>query len=182
MSFVSLFGNCLFILNFSKFVIDNLGLEVSKRWYVLSCKLNKEYIVEHQLRSQGYEVFCPIARDHRKKAGRLGKKPYFPGYIFVQVDLDEVSLSTFQWMPNTEGLVSFGLKPAYVPDSLVRAISRHAQDDSDDGRTSIHRGDTSVDPTDGSGALFDPNLTSNQRVQVLLRVLEGMTIPPSPGA
>lgn len=158
---------------------------MAKRWYVLTCKMNKERIVEQQLRSQGYEVFCPIARDSSTKSGRLNQKPYFPGYIFVQVDLDEISVSIFQWMPNTEGLVSFGLKPASVPDTLLRAISRHALEIIDGGKERVGS-DSSVtnsnEPIDGSREIFDPYLTSDQRVQVLLRVLEGMSIPPTKGA
>jgi len=157
---------------------------LAKFWYVLRCKLNKEHIVAQQLRSQGYEVFCPLSRDQRFKRRRIQSRPYFPGYIFVQVDLEEVSLSTFQWMPNTEGLVSFGLKPAYVPDSLVRAISRHTQKVSGDGDGRIDQGevvaasDNRKEMLAASDALFDPKLTSDQRVQELLRVLKGMTILP----
>jgi len=160
---------------------------LAKFWYVLRCKLNKEHIVAQQLRSQGYEVFCPLSRDQRFKRRRIQSRPYFPGYIFVQVDLEEVSLSTFQWMPNTEGLVRFGLKPAYVPDSLVRAIGKHTQELSGDGDGRVGRGEVVPESKDrgeiieASGAIFDPKLSSDQRVQELLRVLESVTIPPAFG-
>jgi len=161
---------------------------VAKHWYVLNCKTHKGHIVQHQLRSQGFEVFYPLANSHEGKTLRSQFKPYFPGYLFVRVDLQEVSLSTFQWMPNTEGLVCFGTKPAYVPDTLIKAISKHVgastQDSGDSFADQLAFSDHSNEaekPLHGSEAIFDPCLSGDERVQELLRVLEGMAIPPHLG-
>lgn len=160
---------------------------MAKHWYVLNCKLHKGHIVQHQLQSQGIEVFYPLANSQQGKTLRSQYKPYFPGYLFVRVDLQEVSLSTFQWMPNTEGLVCFGTKPAYVPDSLIKAIGKHVGASFREEITladqwdALGHTDDREKPVDGSEAIFDPRLSSDERVQKLLRVLEGMTIPPHLG-
>ncbi|HSF81026.1 MAG TPA: transcription termination/antitermination NusG family protein [Anaerolineales bacterium] len=160
---------------------------MAKYWYVLNCKSNKGHIVQQQLQSQGFEVFYPLADSHQGKTGRLQLKPYFPGYLFVRVDLQVFSLSTFQWMPNTEGLVCFGSKPAYVPDTLIQAISRHVREISGNGENPTEQPAYLVHPVkwevpeDGSGTIFNPSLSSDERVKELLRVLEGMSIPPHLG-
>ena len=160
---------------------------MAKRWYVLACKSHKEHVVQQQLQSLGYEVFYPITYSRNGKTGRLQLKAYFPGYLFVRVDLQEISLSTFQWMPNTEGLVCFGLKPSYVPDPLVGAISKHVLVLSSDGRektitqAGIRESDEQATSVDRSGTIFDPKLSSTERVQELLRILEGMTVSPHQG-
>ncbi len=100
---------------------------LSGRWYVLSCKPNKEGILLRQLQSQGYEVFYPRHFSTNGKTGRLHIKAYFPGYLFIRLDLTQVGQSTFQWMPNAEGLVSFESRPAYVPDILIEAIKKHVE-------------------------------------------------------
>ncbi len=160
---------------------------MAKHWYVLNCKSHKGHIVQHQLHSRGFEVFYPLENSHKGKTAKRQFKPYFPGYLFVRVDLQEVSLSTFQWMPNTEGLVCFGTKPAHVPDSLIKAISKHVSSplreelNLADQLTVFDHSNGPEKPVDGSEAIFDPSLSSDERVQKLLRVLEGMTIPPHLG-
>jgi transcriptional antiterminator RfaH len=152
---------------------------LASRWYVLSTKLNKEEILLKQLESQGYEVFYPRYILSNGKSKRINVKAYFPGYLFVHLDLSNVSLSTFQWMPNAEGLVCFETRPAYVPDALVHAIRKHvdkinitqvqaieqALEESDrDSQRNSH--DTAYP------AILNSRLSSGERVQELLRMLQ----------
>lgn len=152
---------------------------MAKLWYVINCKTNKGHIVQQQLQAQGYEVFYPLANSRPDPAGRSQLKPYFPDYLFVRVDLQVISVSTFQWLPNTEGMVCFGAKPAYVPDTLIQAISRHVREISGDGdRPALPRPKSEQEnPMAGSEAIFNPSLSGDERAQELLRLLEGMSIP-----
>ncbi len=148
------------------------------RWYVLSSKLNKEEVLLKQLESQGYEVFYPRCIVSNGKSRRMGVKSYFPGYIFIRLDLSSVSLSTFQWMPNAEGLVCFENRPAYVPDRLVDAIRRHV-----DNLNSAHVKKIKEFELEGTiskrklqdGAfptILNSRLSSGERVQELMRMLQ----------
>ena len=149
------------------------------RWYVLCSKLNKEEILLKQLQSQGYEIFYPRYFMSNGKTGRSNLRSYFPGYLFVRLDLSNVSLSTFQWMPNAEGLVCFEARPAYVPDSLVEAIRKHveklnvsqmqamAQNQRKDDSTQLQSSQESAYP-----AIFSAGLTGGERVQELMRMLQ----------
>jgi len=156
------------------------------RWYVLCSKPNKEEILYAQLQSRGYEIFYPRYYTSTTKTGKLNLKSYFPGYLFIRLDFNRDSLSTFQWMPNTEGLVSFGYKPAFVPDTLIDAIQRHVQ------KLSAEReNDTSVmayksrshanrdERKNGFDTIFDRGLSDDERVRELLRMLQGNSLSPA---
>jgi transcriptional antiterminator RfaH len=159
---------------------------LASQWYVLACKPNKEEIVFRQLQSRGYEVFYPRFFSANGKSGRLYMRSYFPGYLFIRLDLEKVGVSTFQWMPNTDGLVCFGMKPAFVPDSLVQAIKRHVSSINSPAQgstladTNIYSGVSQSDRQDDNyRAIFNSNLTSDERVGELLRMLQGLSVAPN---
>jgi len=149
------------------------------RWYVLSCKPNKEGILLRQLQSQGYDVFYPRHFATNRKTGRLHIKAYFPGYLFIRLDLTHVGQSTFQWMPNAEGLVSFESHPAYVPDVLVEAIKKHVEK-INASRVKEYSKSTGLEESSSQqsgfdakfGFIFDTNISSDERVQQLMHMLQ----------
>jgi len=145
----------------------------------LCSKLNKEEIFLRQLQSQGYEIFYPRYFTANGSTGRLQIRSYFPGYLFIRLDLNSVNQSAFQWMPNSEGLVRFENHPAYVPDNLIEAIKRHVDKlnsmrlvdlvkNSDIGEGTIQR-NSSESTYD---AIFDARLSTDERVKELLRMLQ----------
>ena len=161
---------------------------MTNRWYVLRSKPHKEHVLWKQLESKSYEVFYPRFFSRNGDSGRLQVKPYFPGYLFLKVDLTKTGTSTFQWMPNTEGLVCFGTKPAYVPDALVQAIRRHVKEINtikgmeylDQAQTGGNQEKQRV--AQGSyRSIFDAGLPSEERVRELLHMLQGMCLSPAIG-
>jgi transcriptional antiterminator RfaH len=110
-------------------------------------------------------------------------RPYFPGYLFVQADLDTVGLSIFRWMPHALGLVCFGGEPSVVPDHLVHAIRQRVEEISAAGGEvfdGLKSGDTvkiSFGPFEGYEAIFDARLPGTERVRVLLQFLSDRHIP-----
>jgi len=159
------------------------GMGLTNRWYVLCCKPHKEQVVLQRLQHMGLETYFPCSRSQNGRTGKLELRPYFPGYLFVRADLDAVSLSTFQWMPHTEGLVCFETRPAYVPDHLLLAVRRHVNDTSL-SVPSHHQGNSDGTRTLGSDlkdydTFLNINLTSGERVNGLLKMLEDLSIPPA---
>lgn len=146
-------------------------------WYALRVKPNKERVVSRRLQDKDIEVFLPMVRVQPKNPRAAKSKPYFPGYIFVRVDLDTVGMNTINWMPGTIGLVSFGGIPASVPDSLILEVQqRLAEIEKAGGLTfvDLEPGDKVriVDgPFAGYEAIFDMRLPDKDRVQVLLAFL-----------
>ncbi len=146
-------------------------------WYAVRSKPRKEDIIWRQLVSHGFEVFYPRIRVQpvNPRARRL--KPYFPGYLFVFSDLEEVGVSLFQWMPHTLGLVSFGGEPAAVPDNLIHSIRKRVEEINLAGGETfagLKSGDMvwiSDGPFRGYEAIFDARLPGSERVRVLLEFL-----------
>ncbi len=147
------------------------------QWYVLRCKPRKEEVVWRQIRTQGYESFYPRLRVQPVNPRSRKYQPYFPGYMFVKVDIVEVGLSTFQWMPHAVGLVCFGEEPAIVPDNLIYEIQRRVDEITAAGGElfdGLRPGDKvyiSDGPFAGYEAIFDARVPGSERVRVLLHFL-----------
>ena len=150
---------------------------MSERWYALRSKPRKEDVVWKQALNQEWEVFYPRLRVNPVNPRAKKVKPYFPGYLFVRVDVEAVGLSRFQWMPHALGLVSFGGEPAPVPESLIAAIRERVEAIARAGGevfSGLNAGDAvriSDGPFKGFEAIFDCRLPGADRVRVLLRFL-----------
>lgn len=146
-------------------------------WYALRSKPRKEEVVWKQVRTRGYEVFYPRLRVNPVNPRARKQRPYFPGYMFVNVDIDEVGLSTFQWMPHAMGLVCFGDEPAIVSDNLIHAIRKRVEEIADAGGEvfdGLAQGDVVIideGPFAGYEAIFDARLPGSERVRVLLKLI-----------
>jgi len=150
---------------------------MATHWYTLRTKPRKEEVVWRQARDQGFELFYPRLRVNPVNPRARKVRAYFPGYMFVHADLDEVGLSVFQWMPHSVGLVSFGGEPAIVPDHLIYAIRQRVEDIAAAGGEvfeGLKPGDTVLidyGPFEGYEAIFDARIPGSERVRVLLQLL-----------
>lgn len=146
-------------------------------WYALRSKARKEEVVWRQVRTAGYDVFYPRIKVQPVNPRARKLKAYFPGYMFVRVDIEHVGISAFQWMPHAMGLVCFGDEPAIVPDNLIHAIRKRVDEISAAGGelfVGLNPGDTIVisdGPFAGYEAIFDARLPGSERVRVLLQLL-----------
>ena len=100
---------------------------MSEQWYALRSKPNKEEALWREATARGFEVYFPQIRVQPVNPRARKIKAYFPGYMFIQVDLPKVGYSSVSWMPYSVGLVSFGDEPAAVPEGLVTAIRRRLE-------------------------------------------------------
>ena len=150
---------------------------MADNWYALRSKPRKEDAVWRQLLSQGFEAFYPRMRVQPVNPRSRKMRPYFPGYLFVFANLDEVGHSIFQWMPHTMGLVSFGGEAAVVPEALIHAIRKRVDQINAAGGEKfdgLQPGDTiwiSDGPFRGYEAIFDARIPGSLRVRVLLELL-----------
>jgi transcription antitermination factor NusG len=153
-------------------------------WYALRSKSRKEEVVWRQVRTQGFEVFYPRLKVQPVNPRSRRMKPYFPGYMFVFADIEQIGLSAFQWLPHSLGLVCFGDEPAIVPENLVHAIRRRVEDISAAGGElfeGLHQGDAIIisdGPFAGYEAIFDARVPGSERVRVLLQLLNSQRQVP----
>jgi transcription antitermination factor NusG len=152
-------------------------------WFVLQSKPRKEEFLCGQLASHRLEFYCPRipVRTVNPRARKM--MPYFPGYVFVHVDLEQVQLSSLRWMPGALGVVSVDREPAYVPESLLAAIRTRVSDfNRFSGNAGPARFQAGADvliqygPFAGYKAIFDAGLPGSERVRVLLSLLRGRQI------
>ena len=97
-------------------------------WYVMQSKPNREEALYSELIARDVEVFFPRIRVNPVNPRARKIKAYFPGYMFVHVDLEKVGLSFLQYMPFAKGMVSFEREPAIVPEGLIQAIQHRVED------------------------------------------------------
>ena len=148
-----------------------------EQWYVMQSKPQKEKLLYEQLRSREIETFYPSIRTKPVNPRARKYKSYFPGYMFVHVDLDLVGISALQWVPGAVGLVNFGGEPASVAESMLQAIRNKVEKISANAlnpAAAFKPGDTvsiNEGPFSGLKAVFDTRLSDSQRVRVLLEVL-----------
>lgn len=149
------------------------------RWYIFQSKTRKEDLLCEQLRLREIEIFFPILRVRPVNPRARKVKPYFPGYVFGRVDLESVGRSIMDWLPGAVGIVSFGGDPAAVPDELVSTLRQHVDllNASNGKDAAKYRpGDVVAiqgGPFSGYEAIFDAQLPGRDRVEVLLKLIEG---------
>jgi transcription elongation factor/antiterminator RfaH len=147
-------------------------------WYALQSKPQQENFLWDQLCMRNIEAYYPRIRVQTVNPRSKRIKPYFPGYMFVNADLDQVGVSTFQWMPGVARMVSFGSEFAPIPDHLIQAIHERVDmiNASDSEMfTKLRQGDVIVLRSGvfaGYEAIFDARLPGQDRVRVLLKLLE----------
>src|SRR5436190_648979 len=89
------------------------------QWYTLRTKPHKENQVYSFLSSHDVETFYPIIRVKPVNPRAAKIRPFFPGYLFVKVDLEQIRIAVLQWMPGAVGLVHFCGQIAPVPEPFI---------------------------------------------------------------
>lgn len=154
---------------------------MSSHWYVLRSKPHKESFLHGQLNAHKIDTYYPVIRVKPVNPRARKAKPLFPGYLFVHIDLAEIELSTLKWMPGSIGLVSFEEIPSRVPDSVINAIQKQvdALNSADRQLHQFEKGDQIIvqaGPFSGYRAVFDMRLSGEERVLVLLQLLQNQNI------
>ncbi|MBE0410617.1 MAG: hypothetical protein IBX69_12885 [Anaerolineales bacterium] len=148
------------------------------KWYVLRSKPRKEQVLYKSLKDKGYDVFYPRISYGVNGSREIKWVPYFPGYLFVKIDLDQDKVSSFQWMPYSFGLVCFGEKPGYVPDNLIQALGRRGRNGNSSHKpisdgVDLHDGEVGYTSYDAiCSSLMNEKMVGKKRVSALLGLLE----------
>ena len=155
---------------------------MAENWYALQCKPNREDAVWQQVQTRRLEGYYPRVRVRTVNPRARQVHPYFPGYLFLNLDLSVVSPSDFTWMPHAVGLVCFGGEAAPVPDSVIEGV-REAVGQIVAAGTQWYDHLTPGDPIGikngplaGYHAVFDSRITGTERVRVLLEILCGRPV------
>jgi transcriptional antiterminator RfaH len=153
-------------------------------------KPNKEMALSHELSARQVEVFYPQLRVRPVNPRSRTVQPYFPGYLFVHVDLEQIGFSELHRLPFSLGLLSFGGEAPVVPELLIHGIQRRVEEiNAAGGRfasprsvvdNSLRQGEAVVildGPFAGHEAIFDECVSGSERVRVLLKLLNRRQLP-----
>lgn len=148
-------------------------------WYVMHSKPRKAAFVRERLRIQRIEVYLRSIRVKPINPRARKEQPFFPGYLFVHVDLEKIPSSEFRWIPGSIGLVCHSGESSYVGNALIREIQKQVEEVTDSANSYDDRfrpGDLVVindGPFATYQAMFDGRLSSSDRVRVLVELLQG---------
>ncbi|MFA5816882.1 MAG: UpxY family transcription antiterminator [Bacteroidales bacterium] len=101
-----------------------LKLTRTYHWFALYTMSRQEKVVHADLTEDGFESYLPLQRTKRKWSDRIKwvDEPMFRGYVFVRVSSREY----FKILQHRSALkyISFGGKPAAIPDHHMEALRR----------------------------------------------------------
>lgn len=144
-------------------------------WYVLHTKPRRELLVASQLERAEVTIFLPEVLQLNSK-GCQGV-PFFPGYLFVQLDLQSSAAGKLIHTPGVIGLVGSERQPIAVAAAVVAGLQERVAALNAKGGLMPHpfqSGDPvrfTAGPLQGLAAIFVGPLTPTRRVQVLLQFL-----------
>lgn len=107
-------------------------------WYVIhsysgyenKVKKNLEHRIElMDMAGKIFQVVVPTEEEIELKDGqrRVVERRVFPGYVLVQMIMDEQSWYVVRNTPNVTGFVGMGNKPTPLPDEEVKRIMRQLE-------------------------------------------------------
>lgn len=144
-----------------------------EHWYALYTKPHKEHHVNSFLESRGFETYLPTIQVRRN--GKRKTEPFFSCYLFVRMD-PAAAFPSVHWTPGLRRIVSFGGKPAVVPDHAISLIQRRVVEmgELDYPRCRFKSGERVVikdGPLKHFEAVFDRALSNRDRAMVLVDLL-----------
>ena len=110
-----------------------------KNWYVVHTQTGledkvKSYL-ENKIVSEGLQelitrVIIPTEQISEVRSGkkRISQRKFFPGYILVEMDLDEKTYLFIKNSPGVTGFIGLGRKPMPLPQSEVDSILKRTEE------------------------------------------------------
>jgi len=124
-----------------------------QKWYVIHTYSGYEQRVqtnlEHRIRSMDaldkiYQVVIPTENEMEIKDGqkRTVAKKIFPGYILVEMKLDDESWNVVRNTPGVTGFVGSGAKPVPLDEEEVNTIFNQMRAETPRVKVGFHRGES----------------------------------------
>ena len=154
--------------------------QTAERWHVVQTHVNGETRAALNLLRQGYEIYLPRYLKRRRHARKIDfvARPFFPGYLFVTVDMAVQRWRSIQSTVGVSHLVTVGNEPAVLPEGIVAALKAR-EDAKGFVRMAASRKFVPGDKVrvlagvfKDSAGIFD-GVAENDRISILLEMLGG---------
>lgn len=161
------------------FVKDN-----QKHWYVINtysgyednvCQALKQRIDSMDMKEKIFEVTVPKEKKVEIKNGKkkIVEKKIFPGYVLVQMILDEDSWYVVRNTPSVTGFIGFGNKPTPLSDDEIKNIQKRMGIEEPEYKIDFEIGEN-VKIVDGPFKDFDGVISDIDKVRGKIKVLVSM--------
>lgn len=101
-----------------------------RSWYLLYTKPREESRAKTHLENQDYEVFLPqvtVEKLRRNKRVEV-EEALFPGYLFINIDLQNDNAGPIRSTRGVNGFVRFGLNlPPPIPAEIVETLQQRVE-------------------------------------------------------
>lgn len=96
----------------------------NSRWYVVHTRPQGEETALRNLERQGFTAYLPRCRRQvsHARCSQSMLRPFFPGYLFVELDLEAERWQAVHSTFGVAHLISDGNLPVAVPDGVVEDI------------------------------------------------------------
>lgn len=93
-------------------------------WYLIQLKRNSQKIAERNLSQQGFKTFLPLQNFTSRVGSKFSTriKPLFPGYMFVNIELDKAPWRKINSTLGVSHLICQDGIPQIVPIEIVSAL------------------------------------------------------------
>lgn len=93
-------------------------------WYVVQTQPNRENLALAHLVRQGFDVWLPHIERITRHARRVKsiRRPLFPGYLFINLDLEKARWRAINGTVGVKKIVSCGCKPSVVDSEFITAL------------------------------------------------------------
>jgi transcription termination/antitermination protein NusG len=156
----------------------------NRRWYVIHTYSGYENKVrtnlERRVASMGvtekiFRILVPTEDEIEIKDGkrRIAKKKVFPGYVLVEMIMDDDSWYVVRNTPGVTGFVGSGTKPLPLQDREVKAILRQLGDETPKFRITYQKGSAvriNSGPFMDFSGIVDEILPEKEKVRVLVSI------------
>ncbi len=98
-----------------------------RQWFAVRTKPRQEQYAKEQFSRQGFEVYLPqtlVLISHARKKGWV-ERPFFPGYMFLNLAIDEQRWSSIASTYGAVGAVSFGTQYPSIPNEVINTLKAH---------------------------------------------------------
>ncbi len=147
-------------------------------WCVLKTKANRELLVHKQLIARDIDSYLPLWHPSQLGAG-AALRPYFPTYLFAKVDLEQTSRSSLMYLPGVNYLLMYDDEPVFVEQAVIDgiaariyALEKCVRDAAGNPLTRGDRVRITGGVFEGYEAIFDQQLSSGDRVRILIDFLQ----------
>lgn len=100
--------------------VSEVSSALSREWFAIRVKSNREKVAQQHLTGKGYEVFLPSYQPSKNSGRKPVELPLFPGYLFCRFDVtDRLPILV---VPGVVHIVGFGSRPVAVDETELESV------------------------------------------------------------